>query len=97
MQSILYIVLPISISGIVSVYVYAFMIAWNDYLFATIFLSTSDLYTLPIGLNSLFNRPDYVWGRMMAAALVTSLPVIVMYAFSELLMKRGMAEGGVKG
>ncbi|MBS6954558.1 MAG: carbohydrate ABC transporter permease [Enterocloster asparagiformis] len=97
LQSILYIVLPISISGIVSVYVYAFMIAWNDYLFATIFLSTSDLYTLPIGLNSLFNRPDYVWGRMMAAALVTSLPVIVMYAFSELLMKRGMAEGGVKG
>ena len=97
LQSILYIVIPISISGIVSVFVYAFMIAWNDYLFATIFLSTSDLYTLPIGLNSLFNRPDYVWGRMMAAALVTSLPVIVMYAFSELLMKRGMAEGGVKG
>lgn len=96
-QSIFYIVAPLSMSGIVSVFVYAFMVAWNDYLYATVFLSSSELFTLPIGLNSLFNRPDYVWGRMMAAALVTSLPVVLMYAFSEFLMKRGATEGGVKG
>ncbi len=96
-QSIFYIVIPISVSGIVSVFVYAFMIAWNDFLYATIFLSSSDLFTLPIGLNSLFNRPDYIWGRMMAAALVTSVPVVIMYAFSEFLMKKGTTEGGVKG
>lgn len=96
-QSIFYIVIPISVSGIVSVFVYAFMIAWNDFLYATIFLSSSDLFTLPIGLNALFNRPDYIWGRMMAAALVTSVPVVIMYAFSEFLMKKGTTEGGVKG
>lgn len=96
-QSIFYIVIPISVSGIVSVFVYAFMIAWNDFLYATIFLSSSDLFTLPIGLNSLFNRPDYIWGRMMAAALATSVPVVIMYAFSEFLMKKGTTEGGVKG
>lgn len=96
-QSIFYIVIPLSISGIVSVFVYAFMIAWNDFLYATIFLSSSDLFTLPIGLNSLFNRPDYIWGRMMAAALATSVPVVIMYAFSEFLMKKGTTEGGVKG
>lgn len=97
LQSIFYIVIPISVSGIVSVFVYAFMIAWNDFLYATIFLSSSDLFTLPIGLNSLFNRPDYIWGRMMAAALVTSVPVVIMYAFSEFLMRKGTTEGGVKG
>lgn len=96
-KSIFYIVIPLSASGIVSVFVYAFMVAWNDYLYATVFLSSSDLFTLPIGLNSLFNRPDYVWGRMMAAALVTSVPVVIMYAFSEFLMKKGATEGGVKG
>ncbi len=96
-KSILYIVIPISVSGVVSVFVYAFMIAWNDFLYASIFLSSSDLYTLPIGLNSLYNRPDYVWGRMMAAALLSSVPVVIMYAFSEFLMKKGTAEGGVKG
>ena len=97
LQSIFYIVAPLSVSGIVSVFVYTFMVAWNDYLYATVFLSSSELFTLPIGLNSLFNRPDYVWGRMMAAALVTSVPVVIMYAFSEFLMKRGATEGGVKG
>lgn len=96
-QSIFHIVIPLSVSGIVSVFVYAFMIAWNDFLYATIFLSSSDLFTLPIGLNSLFNRPDYIWGRMMAAALATSVPVLIMYAFSEFLMKKGTTEGGVKG
>ena len=96
-QIVLKIMIPLSVSGIVSVLVYAFMIAWNDYLFASIFLSSSELFTLPIGLNSLFRRPDYIWGRMMAAALLTSLPVIVMYAFSDFLMKKGTTEGGVKG
>lgn len=97
MQSILYLVVPLSVSGIVSVFVYAFMVAWNDYLYATIFLSSAELFTLPIGLNALFNRPDYIWGRMMAAALATSVPVVIMYAFSEFLMKKGTTEGGVKG
>lgn len=50
-----------------------------------------------IGLNSLFNTPDYIWGRMMAASLVTSLPIVIMYAFSQNLIKSGATEGGVKG
>lgn len=94
---IIRIIVPLSISGIVSVFVYAFMISWNDFLFASIFLSSSDLFTLPIGLNSLFNRADYIWGRMMAAAIVTSIPVAIMYALSERLMTKGATEGGVKG
>jgi len=97
LQSVWHIVIPLSASGIVSVFVYAFMIAWNDYLYATVFLNSSDLFTLSIGLNNLFKRPDYIWGRMMAAALVTSLPVVLIYAFSEFLMKKGATEGGVKG
>lgn len=91
------IVVPLSIPGIISVFVYAFMIAWNDYLFASVFLNSSELFTLSIGLNSLFNTPDYIWGRMMAASLVTSLPIIIMYAISEKLIKSGATEGGVKG
>ncbi|MFB7138746.1 carbohydrate ABC transporter permease [Gottfriedia sp. NPDC056225] len=94
---IIYIIIPLSISGIVSVFVYAFMIAWNDYLFASIFLSSSENFTLPIGLNTLFSTPDYVWGRMMAASLVTAIPVVIMYAISEHFIKGNLTEGGVKG
>ncbi|PLR77461.1 sugar ABC transporter permease [Bacillus sp. V3-13] len=96
-QIIFYIVIPLSISGIISVFVYAFMVAWNDYLFASIFLSDSANFTLPIGLNALFSTPDYVWGRMMAASLVTALPVVIMYAISERFIKGNLTEGGVKG
>lgn len=91
------IIVPLSISGLISVFVYAFMISWNDVLFASIFIDSPDMMTIPIGLNSLFNTPDYVWGRMMAASLVTSLPVVVMYGFSQFLIKGGRTDGGVKG
>lgn len=97
LQLISRIIIPLSLSGIVSVFVYAFMVSWNDYLFASIFLSSSEMFTLAIGLNSLFNRADYIWGRMMASSIVTSIPVVLMYAASELLMKKGATEGGVKG
>jgi multiple sugar transport system permease protein len=96
-QIIFYIIIPLSISGIISVFVYSFMIAWNDYLFASIFLSSSENFTLPIGLNALFSTPDYVWGRMMAASIVTALPVVIMYGITERFIKGGATEGGVKG
>lgn len=96
-QIIFYIIIPLSVSGIISVFVYAFMVSWNDYLFASIFLSDSVNFTLPIGLNTLFSTPDYVWGRMMAASIVTALPVVIMYALSDRLIKGGATEGGVKG
>ncbi|QPS71634.1 carbohydrate ABC transporter permease [Lactococcus garvieae] len=96
-QIIWKIMVPLSMSGIISVFVYSFMVAWNDFLFASIFLSSTDKFTLPIGLNALFSTPDYVWGRMMAASLVTAIPVVLMYAFSERFIKSGATEGGVKG
>ena len=43
------------------------------------------------------STPDYIWGRMMAASLVTALPVIIMYALSERFIKGDLVEGGVKG
>ncbi len=96
-QLVFKIIVPLSMSGILSVFVYAFMIAWNDYLFASTLLSSSTLFTLPIGLNTLFKTPDYVWGRMMGASLFTSLPIIIMYAISERFIRSGATEGGVKG
>lgn len=91
------IIVPLSLSGIVSVFVYAFMIGWNDVLFASIFIDSSELMTITVGLNSLFNTPDYIWGRMMAASLVTSIPIVVMYAISQHMIKGGRTDGGVKG
>ncbi|WP_347553127.1 carbohydrate ABC transporter permease (plasmid) [Pseudalkalibacillus hwajinpoensis] len=94
---IFYIIIPLSFAGIVSVFVYCFMVAWNDFLFASIFFSGAENFTLPVGLYALFSTPDYVWGRMMAASIVTALPVVIMYAISESLIKGNVTDGGVKG
>ena len=95
LQIIFRITVPLAMSGLISVFVYCFMVAWNDYLFASIFLSSASNFTLPVGLNALFSTPDYIWGRMMAASLVTALPVVIMYALSERFIKSGLTAGGV--
>ena len=92
LQIIFRITVPLAMSGLVSVFVYCFMVA-----FASIFLSSASNFTLPVGLNALFSTPDYIWGRMMAASLVTALPVVIMYALSERFIKSGLTAGGVKG
>ncbi|KRQ87616.1 Inner membrane ABC transporter permease protein YcjP [Caloramator mitchellensis] len=95
-QVIYKIVIPLSIPAIVSVFAYVFMIAWNDFLFSSIFLSTPDNMTLSIGLRQLFSSKDYVWGRMMAASFLTAVPVIIIFSLVERFITGGLVAGGVK-
>ncbi|MBM7553382.1 carbohydrate ABC transporter permease [Thalassobacillus pellis] len=94
---IIKIVIPLSIPSIVSVFVYVFMIAWNDYLFASVFITSEEHMTLPLGLSQLFHTKHYVWGRMMAASLLTAVPVVVLFGLLEKYFSGGLTEGGVKG
>jgi multiple sugar transport system permease protein len=94
---ILKIVLPLSIPAIISVFVYVFMIAWNDYLFASVFITSDEKMTLPLGLSQLFHTEHYVWGRMMAASLLTAIPVVILFGLVEKYFAGGLADGGVKG
>ena len=96
-QCLYHIILPLSIPAVMSVFVYVFMIAWNDFLFASIFLVDPRKMTLPVGLRQFFSSQDYVWGRMMAASILTALPAIAMFAAVEKFMTGGLTAGGVKG
>ncbi|MGM0878205.1 MAG: carbohydrate ABC transporter permease [Bacillota bacterium] len=91
------IVLPLSIPAIVSVFIYVFMIAWNDYLFASVFITSEENMTLPLGLSQLFHTKHYVWGRMMAASLLTAIPVVLLFGLLEKYFSGGLTDGGVKG
>ena len=91
------IIIPLSISAIVTVYIYSFMIAWNEYLFASVFLKGfKNLYTLPMGLRALFVSKNAVWDRIMAASVLTATPVIAMFMLIQKNLVGGMSEGGVK-
>ncbi|MCD6397033.1 MAG: carbohydrate ABC transporter permease [Spirochaetaceae bacterium] len=96
-ETIWKIIVPLSFSAIVTVFVYSFMIAWNEYLFASVFLRGFEkLQTLPIGLKTLFVSKNAIWDRIMAASMMTAIPVIVLFMAIQKNLAGGMSAGGVK-
>ncbi len=94
---ILKIIIPLSLSAIITVFIYSFMIAWNEYLFASIFLKGfKNLYTLPMGLTALFTSKNAIWDRIMAASMLTAIPVIALFMVVQKNLAGGLSEGGVK-
>ncbi|SNR69876.1 carbohydrate ABC transporter membrane protein 2, CUT1 family [Halorubrum ezzemoulense] len=91
------ITIPLSAPAIVAVFIYAFMIAWNEYLFASVLLRSQGLFTLPIGLEALNQAFENVWGQLMAASILTSIPVVVLFLYLEKYLVEGLTFGAVEG
>ncbi len=90
------ILVPVSIPGIVSVGIYTFMIAWNEYLFALTLTKTDDMRTVPIGIQLLMGQHSYEWNEMMAMSLLGSIPVLVLFLLFQRYFIGGMTAGAVK-
>jgi multiple sugar transport system permease protein len=91
------IIIPLSLGAIATVYIYSFMIAWNEYLFASVFLKAyRDIYTLPIGLKALFASKNAIWDRIMSASVLTAVPVIALFMTIQNRLAGGLSAGGVK-
>jgi multiple sugar transport system permease protein len=91
------IVLPLSVPGLISAFIFAFTLSWNEYLYALVFMSSPDHKTVPVGLATELVRGDiYQWGPLMAGALLGSIPVVVLYFFFVEHYVAGMS-GALKG
>lgn len=90
------VLVPISVPGLVSVGMYTFMQAWNEYLFALTLTQTNDKRTVPIGINLLMGQHSYEWNQMMAISVLGSLPVLVLFLFFQKYFLAGMTAGAVK-
>ena len=93
---ILKITLPLSLPAIVSVSLFIFMVAWNEYLFAYMFLDTPDIFTLPRGLEQL-DGEEVPRQHLMAGSVIATVPVIVVFLFAEKYLQGGLTAGGIKG
>ncbi len=91
------ITIPLSIPAMVSVFIYTFMIAWNEFLYAFIFLNSRTLFTMPIQINTIFNDPSPRPHVVMAASAIMTLPIIILFLSLEKFLEKGLVAGGVKG
>lgn len=90
------ILVPISIPGIVSVGIYTFMIAWNEYLFALTLTRTIDMRTVPIGIQLLMGQHSYEWNQIMAMSVLGSIPVLILFLIFQRYFISGLTAGSVK-
>jgi multiple sugar transport system permease protein len=91
------ITLPLAAPALGAVTLFAFTNAWNEFLFAFVFINSESLRTLPIGLQSLVVGDILPWGQLMAASLLMAIPVVIFYTFAQRFLVEGLTVGGVKG
>ena len=96
LQIITRIAMPLSMPAIASVALYVFMIAWNEFLFAFMFLDDVKLFTLSRGIVSL-NSSEVPRQHLMAGAVIATTPVLILFLWFERFLVTGLTAGSVKG
>ena len=91
------IVLPLSAPGIAAVAIFTFTGAWNELLFALVLITSESQRTAPLALNYLITSDVLPWGPLMAGAVISSVPLMILYFVAQRFMVAGMTEGSVKG
>ncbi len=91
------ITLPLSLPGIVAIVVYAFVVTWNEFLFALVLAQDYRVKTLPIGIAEFSSEFNTDWGAVMAASLVMTLPIAILFMAMQKMFIGGLTAGAVKG
>jgi len=91
------IVLPLSTPALVVVGLFSFTQAWNEFLYALVITNSLASRTVTVGLTQMLGEDVFYWGQMMAGALITALPPVIMYTLAQRLVIKGLVVGGVKG
>ena len=88
--------LPLAVPGIITAMTFSFVIAWNEFVFALTFISDQDMRPLTTGIYSFVGRYDVQWNYLMAASILSILPVFVLFLFVQRRLVSGLTAGAVK-
>lgn len=92
-----WVMLPQALPGIIATGIFAFIFAWNEYLLALLLISDESLRTLPPGLMRFLSATDVNWGLMMAASVLVTLPMALVFGLVQRHLVTGLGAGGLKG
>ncbi len=90
------VLVPVSIPGIVATGVYTFLLSWNEFLFALTLTKSTEMRTVPIGIQLLMGQHAYEWNEMMAMSILGSFPILIMYMVVQRYFLEGLTAGSVK-
>jgi multiple sugar transport system permease protein len=91
------VLLPLSAPGLVASAIFPFTLAWNEFLLALVITMDQSTMTVPIKLSMMVVGDQYIWGQLMAGAVLASVPVAVLYFIGQRFVVQGLAAGSVKG
>lgn len=97
--TLLRIITPLTMSGIITVSIMNAITFWNEYFMALIFLQSSEKYTLGLAMDYLNKTSQYTnaWGTLFAGLTISMVPVIIAYVIFQRRIAKGMTEGAIKG
>ena len=97
LQTFLRVVLPLARPGLIAVGLFAFMVAWNDFLFAIVLNSQTDAMLIQPAIAGLYNVREQSFGIMAAGSLLAALPTMLLVLFLQRFLVRGILSGATKG
>ena len=96
-RAVWHVVLPLALPGLIAAAIFTFILAYNDFLFALVLITSEELKTLPVGVNDLFNATIVDWGMIMAAGVMITVPTVAFFVAIQRYLIQGWGAGGVKG
>ncbi|HWC02665.1 MAG TPA: carbohydrate ABC transporter permease [Methylomirabilota bacterium] len=97
LQAVVHVVVPQALPGVIATSVFAFVVVWNDYLFARVLLNERYLLTMPVGLQDMYESTIVDWGLLMSGAVVVTIPAILFFLVVQRFLIEGWGMGAVKG
>jgi multiple sugar transport system permease protein len=97
MSALARIALPLMVPGIVATFIFGFIAAWGEYVFALTLLDSVTEWTYAVGVASLKGEYMLHWNDIMAASFISTLPVLLLFLFMQRFLLAGLTAGGIKG
>ncbi len=92
-QALVRVVLPITVPGLAATYAFVYILSWNEYLFATTFISTSEKRLITTTMASAIGQFNVDYGKLIPAAILSTLPLIILFMFIQRYIIKGLAWG----
>jgi len=97
LRAVVHVILPLALPGIIATAIFTFILAWNDYIFVRILITSDNLKTLSVGIADLHNATVIDWGMIMSGGMLITIPVLVFFIFIQRYLIAGWGTGAVKG